>query len=154
MACASGDCYRCADGRFIVLAIVNVDREYPLLCEALGHKDWLSDERFATIYDAMKHRDIFYAQVCDAFASEPYKEIAEQLETLGVTYAEAQSMGDVIVDEQLRANGIIVETGEPDSDYPLTVGSPHPNKGRTQAATKSGTGCGCRQCGRAAWYGL
>ena len=124
-----GDCYRCADGRFIVLAIVNVDREYPLLCEALGHKDWLSDERFATIYDAMKHRDIFYAQVCDAFASRPYEEIAEQLETLGVTYAEAQSMGDVIVDEQLRANGIIVETGEPDSDYPLTVGSPIQIKG-------------------------
>lgn len=124
-----GDCYRCADGRFIVLAIVNVDREYPLLCEALGHKDWLSDERFATIYDAMKHRDIFYAQVCDAFASRPYGEIAEQLETLGVTYAEAQSMGDVIVDEQLRANGIIVETGEPDSDYPLTVGSPIQIKG-------------------------
>ncbi|MED5580616.1 MAG: CoA transferase [Pseudomonadota bacterium] len=124
-----GDCYRCADGRFIVLAIVNGDREYPLLCEALGHKDWLSDERFATIYDAMKHRDIFYAQVCDAFASRPYKEIAEQLETLGVTYAEAQSMGDVIVDEQLRANGIIVETGEPDSDYPLTVGSPIQIKG-------------------------
>lgn len=124
-----GDCYRCGDGRFIVLAIVNVDREYPLLCEALGHKDWLSDERFATIYDAMKHRDIFYAQVCDAFASRPYGEIAEQLETLGVTYAEAQSMGDVIVDEQLRANGIIVETGEPDSDYPLTVGSPIQIKG-------------------------
>ena len=124
-----GDCYRCADGRFIVLAIVNVDREYPLLCEALGHKDWLSDERFATIYDAMKHRDIFYAQVSDAFASRPYKEIAEQLENLGVTYAEAQSMGDVIVDEQLRANGIIVETGEPDSDYPLTVGSPIQIKG-------------------------
>ena len=53
LACALGDCYRCADGRFIVLAIVNVDREYPLLCEALGHKDWLSDERFATIYDVL-----------------------------------------------------------------------------------------------------
>ena len=67
--------------------------------------------------------------MCDAFACRPYKEIAEQLETLGVTYAEAQSMGGVIVDEQLRANGIIVETGEPDSDYPLTVGSPIQIKG-------------------------
>ena len=66
-----GDCYRCADERFIVLAIVNVDREYPLLCEALGHKDWLSDERFATIYDAMKPRDIFSAPVCGAFACRP-----------------------------------------------------------------------------------
>ncbi|GIS18355.1 MAG: hypothetical protein CM15mP120_02710 [Pseudomonadota bacterium] len=53
----------------------------------------------------------------------PYKEIAEQLETLGVTYAEAQSMGDVIVDEQFAPRHYCRD-GEPDSDYPLTVGSP------------------------------
>lgn len=124
-----GDCYQCADGRYIVLAIVNVNREYPLLCEALGHKHWLSDARFATIADAMQHRDDFYAQVCDAFASMPFDVVAERLETLGVTYAEAQTMKDVIADEQLRANGIIVETEEPGSDYPLTVGSPIQIKG-------------------------
>ena len=77
----------------------------------------------------MQHRDDFYAQVCDAFASMPFDLVAERLETLGVTYAEAQTMNDVIADEQLRANGIIVETEEPGSDYPLTVGSPIQIKG-------------------------
>ena len=119
-----GDCYRCADGRYIVLAIVNVAREYPLLCEALGHKDWLQDERFCDITQAMQHRDLFYRMMCEAFESQAYDDIAGRLEHLGVTFAEAQTMADVIADEQLRANGIIVETGEDGGDYPLTVGSP------------------------------
>jgi crotonobetainyl-CoA:carnitine CoA-transferase CaiB-like acyl-CoA transferase len=124
-----GDCYRCADGRYIVLAIVNVTREYPLLCEALGHKDWLVDKRFATIADAMQHRELFYQQVCEAFAAMPFEVIAKQLEALGVTYAEAQTMSAVIEDEQLRANGIIVATEDEGEDYPLTVGSPIQIKG-------------------------
>ena len=119
-----GDCYRCADDRYIVLAIVNVAREYPLLCEALEHKDWLQDERFSDIAQAMQQRDLFYDMVCEAFAAQPYAEIAARLEHLGVTFAEAQTMADVIDDEQLRANGIIVETGADGTDYPLTVGSP------------------------------
>ena len=127
-----GDCYRCADDRYIVLAIVNVAREYPLLCEALNHKDWLQDERFADIARAMQHRELFYRMVCEAFAAQPYAEIAARLEHLGVTFAEAQTMADVIEDEQLRANGIIVATGEEGSDYPLTVGSPIQIKGEAK----------------------
>jgi formyl-CoA transferase len=127
-----GDCYRCADDRYIVLAIVNVAREYPLLCEALDHKDWLQDERFSDISLAMQQRDVFYDMVCQAFAAQPYAEIAARLEHLGVTFAEAQTMADVIDDEQLRANGIIVETGADGTDYPLTVGSPIQIRGETK----------------------
>lgn len=127
-----GDCYRCADDRYIVLAIVNVAREYPLLCEALNHKDWLQDERFADIARAMQHRELFYCMVCEAFAAQPYAEIAARLEHLSVTFAEAQTMADVIEDEQLRANGIIVATGEEGGDYPLTVGSPIQIKGEAK----------------------
>lgn len=133
-----GACYRCADERFIVLAIVNVAREYPRLCAALGHEEWLQDERFATIAAAMQHRDVFYAQVCAAFASMPFEVIAKRLEESGVTYAEAQTMRAVIEDEQLRANGIIVETtaaaaaAETENDYPLTVGSPIQIKGEAK----------------------
>ena len=133
-----GACYRCADERFIVLAIVNVAREYPRLCAALGHEEWLQDERFATIAAAMQHREVFYAQVCAAFASMPFEVIAKRLEESGVTYAEAQTMRAVIEDEQLRANGIIVETtaaaaaAETENDYPLTVGSPIQIKGEAK----------------------
>ena len=133
-----GACYRCADERFIVLAIVNVAREYPRLCAALGHEEWLQDERFATIAAAMQHREVFYAQVCAAFASMPFEVIAKRLEESGVTYAEAQTMRAVIEDEQLRANGIIVETtaaaaaAETEKDYPLTVGSPIQIKGEAK----------------------
>lgn len=133
-----GACYRCADERFIVLAIVNVAREYPRLCAALGHEEWLQDERFATIAAAMQHRDVFYAQVCAAFASMPFEVIAKRLEESGVTYAEAQTMRAVIEDEQLRANGIIVETtaaaaaADTENDYPLTVGSPIQIKGEAK----------------------
>ena len=37
---------------------VEPQREYPQLCEALGHPEWLQDERFADIRQAMRNRDV------------------------------------------------------------------------------------------------
>ncbi len=127
-----GACYRCADDRFIVLAIVNTQREYPQLCKALGHAQWLQEPEFATITDAMANRDDFVARVVAAFAAMPYYEVAKRLDDAGVTYSPAQTMNEVLADEQLRANGIIVATGDEQGDYDLTIGSPIQIKGEAK----------------------
>jgi len=41
------DCYACADGAYLVLAVINTAREYPQLIEALECQHWLDDPRFA-----------------------------------------------------------------------------------------------------------
>src|SRR5690348_3832603 len=40
--------YRAADGRYLVVISTNPARDWPLLAKAMGHPEWLEDERFAT----------------------------------------------------------------------------------------------------------
>jgi crotonobetainyl-CoA:carnitine CoA-transferase CaiB-like acyl-CoA transferase len=60
--------YACADGGYLVLTMINTAREYPQLCDALGHPEWLQDERFSDIRQAMRNRGDLQQMISDAFA--------------------------------------------------------------------------------------
>lgn len=116
--------YGCADGGFLVLTMINTAREYPQLCQALGHPEWLQDERFSDIQQAMRHRGDLQQMIADAFAQIDYAEAARRLDEQGITYSKVQTMSEVLVDPQLRAAGIVIETGDTQGDYDLTISSP------------------------------
>jgi formyl-CoA transferase len=118
------DVYPCADGEFVVLAVINTRREYPQLAAALGCGHWLEDERFRTVADVMQHRPEFREAMTGAFAKFTFPEISARLDAAGVTYSRVHPMADVLDDEQLRANGIVVETGDDGEGYHLTIASP------------------------------
>ena len=117
-------CYLCADGHYIVLAIINTVREYPRLCEALERNEWLQDKRFSDARQMMRNRDAMGALIAERFAELRYNEVCERLEGAGITFGPVQTMMQVLDDAQLRANGIVVATDDPGEDYPLTIGSP------------------------------
>lgn len=116
--------YGCADGSYLVLTMINTAREYPQLCAALGHPEWLQDERFSDIRQAMRNRGDLQQMICDAFAQFDYAEAARRLDEQGITYSKVQTMSEVLVDPQLRAAGIVIETGDTQGDYELTIASP------------------------------
>ncbi len=116
--------YGCADGGFLVLTMINTAREYPQLCQALGHPEWLQDDRFSDIQQAMRHRGDLQQMIADAFAQIDYAEAARRLDEQGITYSKVQTMSEVLVDPQLRAAGIVIETGDTQGDYDLTISSP------------------------------
>ena len=116
--------YGCADGSYLVLTMINTAREYPQLCAALGHPEWLQDERFSDIRQAMRNRGDLQQMVSDAFAQIDYAEAARRLDDEGITYSKVQTMSEVLVDPQLRAAGIVIETGDTQGDYELTISSP------------------------------
>ena len=60
----------------------------------------------------------------EAFMQFTLVEASARLEQAGVTYSRVQPMADVLTDEQLRANGIVVETGDTGEGYELTIASP------------------------------
>jgi formyl-CoA transferase len=117
-------CYATSDDRFLVLTIINTAREYPKLLAALDREEWLNDERFATVRMAMRNRVEFKAAIAAAFSEQSYAQATSRLDAQGITYGPVQTMSEVLEDQQLRANGIVVETGDPDEDYKLTIGSP------------------------------
>lgn len=119
-----GACYQCADGPYIVLMIINTSREYSELCAAVGHPEWLDDERFAQVRQMYRNRVVFKGLLQEAFAELSLQEATQRLEEHGITFELVQPMASVLDDEQLRANGIVVETNDPGDDYKLTIGSP------------------------------
>ena len=116
--------YGCADGSYLVLTMINTAREYPQLCAALGHPEWLQDERFSDVRQAMRNRGDLQQMISDAFAQIDYAEAARRLDDQGITYSKVQTMSEVLVDPQLRAAGIVIETGDTQGDYELTISSP------------------------------
>ena len=118
------DCYECADGEYIVLAVINTAREYPELLRAVNREAWLESGPFSSPADAMADRQAFRVALLEAFAEFDYPTISARLDAAGVTHGRVQPMADILTDEQLRANDVIVETGDDGEGYKLTVNSP------------------------------
>ena len=116
--------YPTADGRFVVLAIINRQREWPRLAKALEHEEWLRDERFADYATLMKNRRDLIAAITACTERFTQKELMERLDAHGVTSGVVAPMGDVVRDEQMLASGALVATNDPGEDYRYTVNSP------------------------------
>ena len=99
------DVYRCSDGEYVVLAVINTVREYPALAAALDCEHWLGDERFANVGSVMKNRPDFHLAMAEAFSQFTLGEASARLEAAGVTFSRVTPMGDILEDEQMRAIG-------------------------------------------------
>lgn len=116
--------YPTADDRHVLLTIINPDREWPQLCRAVGHEEWLADPRFETMRGLFKNREALIAMVTDVTRSLSLRDLCARLDAHEITYGVIKKMSEVIEDEQLFANDILVETGSEDPSYPLTVANP------------------------------
>lgn len=116
--------YPTADGRFVVLAMINRQREWPRLAKALEREEWLDDERFKDYATLMKNRRDLIAAIAERTQRLTQEELMRRLDAQGVTCGVVAPMGDVVQDEQLLASGIVLATNDPGEDYRYTVNSP------------------------------
>lgn len=116
--------YGTADDRFVLFAIINVAREWPRLCAALDHPEWLTDERFPDVRAMFKLRVELKAMIADIIRAQSLQDVCAKLDSNAITYAVVQNLTEVINDPQARSNGVVLATGSDDPDYQLTVGSP------------------------------
>ncbi|MBH81505.1 MAG: hypothetical protein CMQ49_13445 [Gammaproteobacteria bacterium] len=116
--------YPTSDGRHVLLTIINPDREWPLLCAALGHDEWLDDPRFATLRDLFRNRADLISAVASVTGQLTLDDLCVRLDQARVTYEVVRRMSEVVQDEQLFANDILVRTGSDDPSYPVTIANP------------------------------
>src|SRR5437870_600261 len=69
--------YRCADGEWIALAMIQSDRYWPGICGVLGVPDAATDPRFATLLDRMMNAGDCVALLDATFATRPRAEWLE-----------------------------------------------------------------------------
>jgi formyl-CoA transferase len=117
--------YPTSDGRWLILAFVAEDKDWPGLGRAMERPDLLLDQRFAD--SRSRHANaIELGQVLQAeFMKCPLQHWREVLDREHVTFGVVQSIDEIAKDPQLLANEIIRPiAGATDDSGEFTIDSP------------------------------
>lgn len=112
--------YRCRDGRWLNLVILN-DRQYPLLLQAIGLPALADDPRFSDGAARRSHHLALVALLDERFAQRDLADWRACLDEAGVTFGVIGTLGDIADDAQMRAAGALVPLADGSG---LTVNSP------------------------------
>jgi formyl-CoA transferase len=113
--------YQCKDGRWIILSLLNEERQWPTLARCLGREDFISDPRFATKPD--RHaRSLELIKIFDEiFATKELAEWRRILDGNGLVFGVVGILDDIPHDQQMIANEVLVPF---EGDTMLTISSP------------------------------
>jgi crotonobetainyl-CoA:carnitine CoA-transferase CaiB-like acyl-CoA transferase len=114
--------YRCADGRFIQLA-VSTDAEFANLCAAL-ELDAAADARFSTAAARAKHSEALAALLAEVFTRYPGAHWAPRLLEHDVPAQTVLRPDEVFAAEQMRANEVFGQLDQPGAGPTLMMNPP------------------------------
>jgi crotonobetainyl-CoA:carnitine CoA-transferase CaiB-like acyl-CoA transferase len=112
--------YTAGDGRHFWIVGLEGDRHWPALARAVGHPEWLTDERFATgagravnAKELIGLLDALFAtrtldEWADAFAGEPE-----------LFWSRVNSIDDLVADEQFHAAQGVVQVPDEQGSMPM-----------------------------------
>lgn len=118
--------YRCADGKWLALAMLQPDRYWADLCDALGRPELARDERFADLKSRARNAETCVAILDEVFAARPRAEWMEILRRHpgDFIYTVVNSIGDLPDDPQVRANDYVVDFDHPGHGPTRMLGVP------------------------------
>jgi crotonobetainyl-CoA:carnitine CoA-transferase CaiB-like acyl-CoA transferase len=116
--------YRCADGRFVQLSMLQPTRYWPLFCRLFGVDAAADDPRFASLESLAANTDEAVALVANAIGSRTLDECKRLLNQAGGPWAQVQNAWEVANDESLISNGRIAEVVDAQGDTQKLVASP------------------------------
>ena len=106
--------YKCADGRWIMLANFQADRYWRPLASALGLERLADDPRFADTTARGENRHALIALLDETFAQKPYAEWARILSESGdFIFSPVQTLRELPDDPQVAANDYITSLNHP-----------------------------------------
>jgi crotonobetainyl-CoA:carnitine CoA-transferase CaiB-like acyl-CoA transferase len=113
--------YQCKDGRWIILSLLNEDRQWPTLARCIGREDLIDDPRFATRPD--RHaRSVELIKIFDeVFATKDLAEWRRLLDGNGLVFGVVGILDDIPNDKQMLDNEVLVPF---ENDTMLTISSP------------------------------
>ena len=121
--------YRCRDGRWLILTILNEERQWPVLAKCMGVESLVDDPRFAKQSDRYAHSAELIAALDAAFATRDRSEWRSILTDAGLVFEIVADPNDVANDRQAIDNGFLVPF---EDDTMLTVDSPFYVAGTTK----------------------
>lgn len=117
--------YKCKDGKWIALGILQTERHWPNFCHVMGIEDLEKDPRFATSNKRRKHTEILSSILDRVFATKDSDEWIKILgENVDFPFSRINDYSDVARDPDVLLNDYIVEFNHPTLGKMLTVGFP------------------------------
>lgn len=106
--------YRCADDKWISLAMLQPDRYWKDFCATVGRKDLIEDPRFTDIKSRGKNAVALIEMLDEVFATRPRDEWMRTLKAGGdFIYTVVNSVSDLPDDPQVKANNYVVDYEHP-----------------------------------------
>ena len=113
--------YQCKDGRWLILSLLNEDRQWPTLARCLGREDLVTDPRF----EAKKERHARSLELIkifdDVFAAKDLAEWRKILDGNGLVFGVVGILDDIPNDQQMIDNEVLVPF---ENDTMMTISSP------------------------------
>jgi formyl-CoA transferase len=113
--------YRCKDGRWLMLSLLNEERQWPALARCLGREDLITDARFATKADRHARSLELIAIFDQIFATRELAEWRIILDGNGLVFGVVGVLDDIPDDRQMIENEVLVPF---ENDTLLTINSP------------------------------
>lgn len=96
--------YKCKDGEWLLLCIIEYERYYSAFCKVMGREDLIDDERYNTL-QAVKNYSQEFVQLLDRiFATKNRDEWCEKLLAVDIVCDKILHFSEVAKDEQAWAN--------------------------------------------------
>ena len=114
--------YKCKDGRWFILVMLNEEREWPLLLRCLKREEVNDDKRFNTREGRAKNSLELMKILDEEFLSKDWGQVKELFEKSGVTFGSISEPYDHINDQQIADNEFF--TKFTDKEDLLTIDSP------------------------------
>jgi crotonobetainyl-CoA:carnitine CoA-transferase CaiB-like acyl-CoA transferase len=135
--------YRCADGQWIVIGILQIDRQWPSLCNLIGRSELLEDPRFATGVEVKKHSEELIAILDDIFATKTLDDWFHILSNdRDLVFDRVQTLGDVRIDAQAIENEYLIEVPYDHNESRTMIRAPFHVNGAAPRATRRAPGHG------------
>jgi crotonobetainyl-CoA:carnitine CoA-transferase CaiB-like acyl-CoA transferase len=123
-ASALANLYRCADGRWFLLNVLNDDADWPTFLRAIERPDLADDPRFAATPARRAHARALIAVLDGVFGARPWAEWQAILTRHALTYGAVATVDDARRDRQMVDSGALVPFDDPRAGAPLTVSGP------------------------------
>jgi crotonobetainyl-CoA:carnitine CoA-transferase CaiB-like acyl-CoA transferase len=104
--------YRCADGKWLIIVVVN-DRQFQGLCRALELEHLVREPRFSTPLKRAQNSQELYELLEGIFSTRPREEWLRRLEVEDVPCAPILERGEVFEHPQIRENDMILRVEHP-----------------------------------------
>ena len=114
--------FPCGDGRWIVLNMPE-PRWWPRFCEAIGRREWLGDDRFATTKARYDNMPELIDLIDEVLATAPLAEWGRTFDDAGLIWGPASTLAELASDPQAAAIGLFPEVHHPAGPF-RTVAAP------------------------------